>query len=286
MNYRHAFHAGNFADVFKHVLLTRILVYLCRKDAPFRYIETHAGPGVTDLGAEAARRTGEWQDGIARVIGAPLAPELQELLGPYLSVAGPGAASKPMLYPGSPRIAQSLLRRQDRATLCELHPDDVRALERTIAGDPAIKILHEDGYRALRGLVPPLERRGLVLIDPPFESRDEFTAMEESLVLAHRKWETGIFALWYPVKEIRPVAQFVGRLKARGIPRILRLELTVEAVRTDAPLSSTGLIIVNPPYTLVQEARVLLPGLLALLRRGPGAEFFIEQVTGEAPINS
>ena len=282
MNYRHAFHAGNFADVFKHALITRILVYLRRKETPFRYIDTHAGTGVTDLRSEAANRTGEWQDGVARLAGATFSPEVAALLKPYLDAMGPLPESgRPVVYPGSPRIAQGLLRRQDRATLCELHPDDARALERNMGRDNRLRILHEDGYRALRGLVPPPERRGLVLIDPPFESRDEFAAMAESLILARRKWETGIFALWYPVKEMRAVSQFVGGLKAEGIPRILRFELCVEAIRTEGPLSATGLIVVNPPYVLEAEGRAILRELSPLLSRGPGAEVFVEQVSGE-----
>lgn len=283
MNYRHAYHAGNFADVFKHALLALMLDYLKRKDAGFRYIDTHAGPGLTNLAGEEANRTGEWRDGIARLAEAKLSPDLQVLLAPYFEGLGglPPPGGKPMLYPGSPLIAQKLLRKQDRATLCELHPQDVRTLERNIGRDGRVRILAEDGYRALKGLVPPTERRGLVLIDPPFESRDEFVAMEESLVTALRKWPTGMFALWYPIKEIRPVAQFIGRLKGREIPRILRLEIAVEMIRPDGPLAATGLVIVNPPYLLEAEARRLLPVLTDILGRGPGASFLVEAVTGE-----
>lgn len=282
MNYRHAYHAGNFADVFKHALLARVLAYLARKEGGYRYIDTHAGTGETDLGSEAAQRTGEWRDGIGRFADAALEPALQGLLAPYLDAVGPIAATgRAPRYPGSPRIAQVLMRRQDRATLCELHPDDARYLDRNMGADKRIRILHEDGYKALKGLAPPPERRGVVLIDPPFESRDEFADMEASLALAHRKWETGIFLLWYPIKELRAVARFVEALRARNIPRILRLELSVDVIRTEGPLSSTGLIVVNPPFVLAEEARIILPGLKRLLSRGPGASFHIEQVSGE-----
>jgi 23S rRNA (adenine2030-N6)-methyltransferase len=168
--------------------------------------------------------------------------------------------------------------------LCELHPDDSRALERNIGRDNRVRLLNEDGYRALKGLTPPTERRGLVLIDPPFESRDEFETMEAALHSAWRKWPTGMFALWYPVKEIRPVAHFITRLRERGIPRMLRLELTVELIRTDGPLAATGLILVNPPYVIEAEARALLPVFAKLMGRGPGASFAIEQITGEADL--
>jgi 23S rRNA (adenine2030-N6)-methyltransferase len=283
MNYRHAYHAGNFADVFKHALLARMLDYLKRKESGFRYIDTHAGPGLYDLSGNEAMRTGEWRDGIGRLAQADLSKDVKDLLQPYLQALGtPPREGGPYVYAGSPCIAQKLLRKQDRMTLCELHPDDSRALERNIGRDNRVRLLHEDGYRALKGLAPPTERRGLVLIDPPFESRDEFAAMEAALAMAWRKWPTGMFALWYPVKEIRPVAQFIARLKEREIPRMLRLELTVELIRTDGPLASTGLILVNPPYVLEAEARALLPVFAKLFARGPGAGFAIEAITGEA----
>jgi 23S rRNA (adenine2030-N6)-methyltransferase len=282
MNYRHAYHAGNFADVFKHVLLVRMLDYLKRKEGGFRYIDTHAGPGRYDLSGSEAMRTGEWRDGIDRLARADLPGDLKGLLKPYFDALGtPPREGGPYQYAGSPCLAQKVLRRQDRLTLCELHPDDSRALERNIGRDNRVRLLNEDGYRALKGLTPPTERRGLVLIDPPFESRDEFETMETALFAAWRKWPSGMFALWYPVKEIRPVAHFITRLKERGIPRMLRIELTVELIRSDGPLAATGLILVNPPYVLEAEARALLPVFAKLMGRGPGAGFAIEQITGE-----
>ena len=278
MNYRHAYHAGNFADVFKHALLALMLDYLKRKETGFRYIDTHAGPGSYDLSGSEAARTGEWIEGIGRIAKENFTPQIAEILAPYLGALGPNATR---YYMGSPALAQSLLRKQDRLTCCELHPDDFRALERNMGRDNRMRLLNEDGYRALRGLVPPTERRGLVLIDPPFEERNEFEVMEEALAKAWRKWPTGIFALWYPVKDLRAVSQFVARLKAREIPRILRLELMVEPIRTEGPLSATGLIVVNPPFTLEQQARQLLPVLAKVLARGPGATSWVEQVTGE-----
>jgi len=279
MNYRHAFHAGNFADVFKHALLALIIDYLKRKEAGFRTIDTHAGPGLYDLSGDEALRTGEWIDGIGRVAKQAFAPEIAALLAPYLQALGPQATE---FYAGSPVLAQRLLRKQDRLTCCELHEEDFRMLERRMGRDNRLILLHDNGYRALKGLVPPTERRGLVLIDPPFEERNEFQAMEESLAMAWRKWPTGIYALWYPVKDVRAVGQFVARLKERAIPRILRLELAVEAVRSEGPLSATGLIVVNPPYALEEQARRLLPVLAKVLARGPGASASVEIVQGEA----
>ena len=279
MNYRHAFHAGNFADVFKHLLLALMLDYLKRKEGGFRYIDTHAGLGLYDLSGDEASRTGEWVDGIGRLVKESFAPEIAALLAPYLQALGPQATE---LYAGSPVLAQRLLRKQDRLTCCELHEEDFHSLERQMGRDNRLILRHENGYRALKGLVPPTERRGLVLIDPPFEERDEFQTMEEALAMAWRKWPTGIYALWYPVKDLRAIGQFVARLKERAIPRILRLELAVEAVRSEGGLCATGLIIVNPPYTLEEQARRLLPVLAKVLARGPGASALVEVVQGEA----
>ena len=278
MNYRHAFHAGNFADVFKHALLALMLDYLKRKESGFRYIDTHAGLGLYDLSGDEASRTGEWKEGIGRLVKEPCAPEIAALLAPYLQALGPQATE---LYAGSPVLAQRLLRKQDRLTCCEWHDEDFRTLERCMGRDNRLILRHDNGYRALKGFVPPTERRGLVLIDPPFEERDEFQTMEEALAMAWRKWPTGIYALWYPVKDLRAIGQFVARLKERAIPRILRLELAVEAVRSEGPLSATGLMVINPPYPLEEQARRLLPVLAKILARGPGASALVEVVQGE-----
>lgn len=279
MNYRHAFHAGNFADVFKHALLALIIDYLKRKETGFRYIETHAGPALYDLSGPEAARTGEWRDGIGRVAQEMFPPEIAALLAPYLQAQGAEATH---IYAGSPVLMQRLLRKQDRLTCCELHPDDFRALERNMGRDNRLTLREDNGYRALKGLVPPPERRGLVLIDPPFEERHEFQVMEEALAMAWRKWPNGIYALWYPVKDTRAVAQFAARLQARQIPRILRLELAIEALRVDGPLSATGLMVVNPPFLLEDQARRLLPALAKVMARGAGAQALVELIAGEA----
>ena len=210
MNYRHAFHAGNFADVFKHAILTRILVYLTRKDTPLRYLDTHAGVGRYDLRALKAEKTGEWRDGIGRLNGATFAPDVAALLEPWLKVVGPqDADGHPVQsYPGSPALAQALLRPQDRMTLCELHPEDMRSLVRRMGRDGRLRIVEIDGYLALNAYVPPPERRGLVLVDPPFESPDEFAHMVRVFADAYSKWPTGTYAFWYPLKDIRAGENF------------------------------------------------------------------------------
>jgi 23S rRNA (adenine2030-N6)-methyltransferase len=281
MNYRHGYHAGNFADVFKHALLARLLVYLAKKDAPFRVIDTHAGEGAYDLRADEATRSGEWRGGIARLADLSVADgPTRELLAPYLDIVGPlGADGRPALYPGSPRIAQRLMRKDDRAIFCELRPDAFEALRMRFVSDRRVKAIQLDGYQGAGAFVPPKERRGLVLIDPPFERRDEFRALFEAFFEAHRKWPTGIYALWHPIKDFSQTRRFFDDLRDSGARRILRLELAIGGAGDR--LSRTGLVVVNPPYVFEEEARVLLPFLTERLAQGEGAGFGVEWIVGE-----
>jgi len=273
MNYRHAFHAGNFADVMKHAFLARILVYLTLKDAPFRFIDTHAGAGRYDLGSAEARRSPERRDGIARVLKASPPAAIAGLIEPYLRAFGPHDASgMPASYPGSPAIAQALLRAQDRIALCEAHPEEKEKLVAALGRDARLSIVGTDGYVALNAYCPPKERRGLVLIDPSFESPDESRRVEEALARAIRKWPTGVYVAWRPIRETKADARFLNAVAAIGVPGILRLELDVgpgeAGVHGQEPLARAGLIVVNPPHTLFAEARALMPWLAALLARG------------------
>lgn len=282
MNYRHAFHAGNFADVVKHLILVRILDYLKRKQAAFRVLDTHAGVGLYDLEGNEAERTGEWLEGIARLVQTGLPPAAAELAKPYLDavkVQNPDGQLR--FYPGSPLITRSLLREQDRLFALELHPADAEALRENFAGDFQTRVTHLDGWAALGTHLPPKEKRGLVLIDPPFEEKGEFTRMVQGLVKGHRRWPGGIFAFWYPIKEPAEVETFVADLKSTGITKILRLELTIRAPSNPARLHGTGMIVVNPPYALEEEMRVLLPALAQLLADEGRGGFRIEWVAGE-----
>jgi 23S rRNA (adenine2030-N6)-methyltransferase len=196
LNYRHAFHAGSFADVLKHAVLGRVLHYLRRKPAAFRVIDTHAGAGVYDLTGSEASRSGEWHEGIEKLLAEPLPAPGATLLAPYLEVVG--ALNKPgevAVYPGSPAIARAWLRPQDRLIACEIEPRAADALARNMRGDPRIKTQIVDGWTALTAYVPPQERRGLVLVDPPFEEERDFTRLAQGLAAAHRKWATGIYML-------------------------------------------------------------------------------------------
>ena len=287
MNYRHGFHAGNFADVFKHAMLARILVYLTRKDAPLRYIDTHAGAGRYDLASEAAKRSPEWRDGVARIVKARPPAEVAALIRPYLDAVGPcDDDGRPISYPGSPALAQSLLRPQDRLALCEAHPEERAALIAALGRDRRLSIVATDGYVALNAYLPPKERRGLVLIDPPYEAPDEAKQVETALARALAKWPRGTYALWRPIKDEREDARFLNAIAALGAPNMLRLEIDVGPIapgpHSPAPLRRTGLIVVNPPFGLIAEARALMPWLTKLLTRAGKGAHVVEWLTPPA----
>src|SRR3954469_13707251 len=282
MNYRHAYHAGSFADVVKHAVLARIIAYLKEKPAAFRIIDTHAGAGLYDLAGPEASRTGEWREGIGKLLAAKLAPEARELLAPYLDVvAALNASGQLKVYPGSPALAQTLMRPQDRLIACEREPAAAQALAGHMRGDKRAKAIAIDGYTAINAYVPPKERRGLVLIDPPFEQPDEHSRLAQALAAAHRKWPTGIYAIWYPIKDTRETESFARRIAGLGIARILRAELTLSA-RGEERLRGSGLILVNPPWRLEGELGVLYPTLAAALSgAAKGATTRIGWLTGE-----
>src|SRR6516165_7513562 len=290
MNYHHAFHAGGFADVIKHIVLVRILTYLHEKPAPFRVIDSHAGSGLYDLSGEQARRGGEWLTGIARIMQARFSQTAASLVKPYLDIV---RAFNPhgelQAYPGSPLIARALLRPQDRITACEVEPAARKALIEALRKDSQARVVDLDGWVALPAFVPPNERRGLVLIDPPFEAKDEFARLEKGFLAAFNKWPTGIFLLWYPAKSRRltdQLARQVARAAASTRPaaKCLRLEFSVAPQTQDAVLASCGLLIVNPPWTLQDELKIILPELEKPLGQGGAGRFRLEKPTaGENP---
>ena len=284
MNYRHAFHAGNFADVLKHAVLARILVHLKRKEAPFRFIDTHAGAGRYDLLGDEARRSPEWREGIARVLTARPPAPVGELLRPYLQAVGPhDAEGRPVAYPGSPAIAQTLMRAQDRIALCEANQDEREALIAALGRDRRLSIVSTDGYIALNAYLPPKERRGVILIDPPFEAPGEAGGIVHALERALSKWPTGAYVAWRPIRDARDDARFLNAVAALGAPNILRLELDIGpgpiGAHGQEPLTRAGLLVVNPPHPLVGEARTLLPWLAQTLGRGEGGKQLCDWVT-------
>ena len=272
MNYRHAFHAGNFADVFKHALLARVLSHLREKDAAFRVLDTHAGAGRYDLSGGEAERTAEWRDGIGKLLAHPPAGEAGALLEPYLSlVRADNVSGEIQPYPGSPAITAALARPQDRMIFFELHPEDRATLTAAFARDRRTKVVEIDGWTALKAYLPPPERRGLVLIDPSFEEPGEFQRFEEGLAEAHRRWATGIYLFWYPLKDARETEAFARRVARMGIAKILRAELTVAPIDFGAGLSACGMLVANPPWKLERELSLILPALARTLgRNGDG----------------
>jgi len=282
MNYRHAFHAGGFADVIKHIVLVRMLTYLQDKQAPFRVIDTHAGAGVYDLTSDEARRGGEWLTGIARIMQARFSETTAPLLKPYLDIVRAfNPKAQLVAYPGSPLIARALLRPQDRMTACEVEPKARKRLIEALRRDTQARVVDLDGWMALPAFVPPKERRGLVLIDPSFEQKNEFERIAAGFAEAFAKWPTGSYLLWYPVKSrratdslARDVAAAVGAGPSPG--KCLRLEFSVAPQQAGAALASAGLLIVNPPYTLAGELKAILPELEKPLGQGGAGRFRLE----------
>lgn len=279
MNYRHSFHAGNFADILKHATLARILAYLSLKEAPFRVIDTHAGAGMYDLTSSEASRTGEAREGIERLRAATLDAAAEAVLAPYREVLeslSPGGNT----YPGSPAIIQYLLRDDDRASFNELHGETFFQLKQALGKDSRIKANQLDGYMAWKAQVPPPERRGLVLVDPPFEVTDEFELLAQHVEMMSRKWPTGIGLIWYPVKNQAAVTRFEDKLAQTAFTKILIAELHVDALEEVGPLAACGLAILNPPYTLHDELKTLLPPLAKLLARGKTGRWRLDWLKG------
>ncbi len=282
MNYRHAFHAGGFADVIKHVVLVRILTYLQDKPAAFRVIDTHAGAGLYDLTGEEARRGGEWLTGIARLMQARFSENTAALLKPYLDIVRAFNPQRDVqAYPGSPLIARALLRPQDRLTACEVEPNARKRLIDALRRDTQARVVDLDGWVALPAFVPPKERRGLILIDPPYEQKDEFERLTAGFAEAFAKWPTGSFLMWYPVKSRRAtdaLARHVAGVAGAGATpgKCLRLEFSVAPQAAETGLTSAGVLMVNPPWTLAGELKAILPELEKPLGRGGAGRFRLE----------
>ena len=255
MNYRHAFHAGNFADCMKHALLVWLVESLARKPAPFFALDTHAGAGHYDLASIPAERTREAAGGIL-----PLLAAAPDALAPYLNLV-----RRLGLYPGSPSLIEALMRPGDQMACCELHPEDAAALRQLFALNKAVAVHHRDGWEALRGLLPPRHKRGLVLIDPPFEDPAEFARLADGLALGHARFRTGVFAAWYPIKQLARVRQFLDTMHASGIPDIVTAEFLLREPLDPARLNGCGLLVINPPFRFEAEIPAILSALLAAI---------------------
>jgi 23S rRNA (adenine2030-N6)-methyltransferase len=267
MNYRHAYHAGNFADVLKHVVLIMMVEHLKMKPAPFFYLDTHAGRGVYDLSEAQAQRSGEYKGGIGRLLNAPAAslpPEVASYVNLVRESAGKGHSAI-TAYPGSPLIVARLRRPQDRLVLMETLPKEAAALSRAVGRQRLVSVLESDGYAALKAQLPPRENRGLVLIDPPYESDLEFDRVMTGLGIAHERWPTGMVCVWYPRTNRAGPLRFHRELERSGLRKVLDVTLNVLPEDAEVGMAGAGLVIVNPPWQLDERLKTLLPQLHRLL---------------------
>jgi 23S rRNA (adenine2030-N6)-methyltransferase len=274
MNYRHAFHAGNFADCMKHSLLVWLLRALMRKPAGLFVLDTHAGIGRYDLTSGPAERTGEWRAGIGRLLEGP-----PEALADYV-----GLVRECGLYPGSPVLARALLRLQDRMACCELHPEDFSVLRRHFGRDTQVSVHHRDAWEAIGGLLPPPAglKRGLVLIDPPYEIEGEFRRVAAALREGNARFGTGVFCAWYPVKHRTPVRAFHQELRDSGLRDVVAAELWLREPLDAARLNGCGLLLLRPPFGFEQAAQTILSALLERLGTGEaGAGISVERLADE-----
>ena len=283
MNYRHAYHAGNFADVFKHAVLVGLIEALKQKQTAFCYIDTHAGSGRYDLHGEEALKTGEHAGGVLRLLEAARLPASLHV---YLNLVRALNAHRPAhdlaVYPGSPLIASLLMRDVDRAQLCELQPDEAAKLRDLFRGEPRVAVHERDGYAALKALLPPKEKRGLVLIDPPFEAQDaEFRVIEAALAAAYTRWPTGVFAIWYPIKLGQHVQPFYRWLKQSGWTKVLAAELLLHPDNSALRLNGCGMVIVNAPWKFDRQLEELLPVLAQHMAQGRFGQHHLEWLVGE-----
>jgi 23S rRNA (adenine2030-N6)-methyltransferase len=290
MNYRHAYHAGNFADVLKHSVLFALIQSLQAKDTPFALIDTHAGSGCYALDSEQAGKTGEYRDGIARLLfpdlqqgeasGHSLPPLLRHWLDAILALPGNEHGLK--LYPGSPLQAARAMRSTDSAYLCELHPDEAALLRELFQRDHRVHVHNRNGYEALKALLPPKEKRGLVLIDPPYEAQDaEYRLIEATLKQALLRWPNGIYAIWYPIKLRSQVQPFLRWLQRCGARRVLRAELLVHPDDSPLRLNGSGMAILNAPWNLDQLLREPLRAMARLLSQEHTADWRLDWLVQE-----
>lgn len=276
MNYRHHYHAGCFADVFKHILLTGLLQFLIRKDKPLCYLETHAGKGQYDLSALPAQKTQEFRTGIGKLTSA----SMPQLVGDYLQIVQThGSEAGGFIYPGSPCIAKALLRSDDQMILCELHERDYAVLKKMFLGDKQVAVHHMDGYAALKAFLPPKQGRGLVLIDPSFEQKDEFQQIFKHLEITVKRWPGATYAVWYPVKERLKVDQFYADLQNSGIREIIYCEFEIPFLAGN--MNACGMVIIRPPWQWYESVKPVLPRLNETLSKPGVGRWRLEWLVGE-----
>jgi len=276
LSYRHSFHAGNHADVLKHIVLIEILEHLIKKDSIFDYIDTHAGAGLYNLQSEHASKLQEYTQGIAKLNRE----EFPELASYFNIMSKHNSTENLNFYPGSPLIAADFLRNKDRAWLYELHPKDAELLLKNTGQNNNIRVMRDDGFKGLLSLLPPVSRRGLVLIDPSYEIKTDYGKVFTILAEAHKKFPTGTYALWYPVVDRMTIDKLERKFIRSGIKKIQRFELGIAADQFGTGMSSSGMIVINPPWTLMDKMNTILPKLVSAIG-GVGAFYKCEELVGE-----
>jgi len=272
LSYRHIYHAGNFADVFKHVVLLQILRALLRKETAFFVLDTHAGIGRYELAQAEAQKNREFDTGVMRVLDCADPPAAVADYIAQIRALNP-VGHELTTYPGSPYLIRALLRSQDRLVLSELHPADVIELKRVFAGDKLVAVHQQDAYQGLKAYLPPAERRGLVLIDPPYERKDEYERVADSLATAYQRWPTGTYVIWYPILSRSLVMRFHHAIVGTGIRKILCAELCIDADTDRTAFVGSGLLVINPPWQLKEELSTQLPWLWrCLAQSGQGRQ--------------
>lgn len=283
MNYRHAYHAGNHADVLKHAVLALAFAHLKSKDKPFRFIDAHAGIGVYRLASPEAAKTGEWRDGVGRLYGpdgapSPLPGAAEAALAPWRAAIAAVNPDGPLSwYPGSPGLARSALRAGDRLTLNELHPEDVKTLRAQMHGDRRVTVTALDAVSAVKAALPPPERRAVILIDPPYEQPGEPERAVAALREGLKRFATGVFLLWRPITGDDVAARVVSGVAALGLPETLSVTLAVRAPAAGGGLAGSGMIAVNPPYRLEAALKALLPALAERLAQSSASSWSCER---------
>ncbi|WP_281558317.1 23S rRNA (adenine(2030)-N(6))-methyltransferase RlmJ [Thalassomonas sp. RHCl1] len=286
LSYRHAFHAGNFADVLKHSVLTLVLDYMTRKEKGFSYIDSHSGAGMYQLSDSYAQKTGEYKEGIARLLSAETQQATPEALLPYLELIrdmNQGSSDHEIsLYPGSPGIAKAILRRQDSAHLFELHPTDIDYLNDFCQRWRKAHVKQSDGYQGVLSLLPPPSRRGVVLIDPPYELKEDYPKAVKTIIKAYDKFATGTYILWYPVVKRALVDEMEKTFTDSQVKNLLQVEFCQRPDTEEYGMTGTGLFIVNPPWQLKEQLTAILPYLQTQLKKGQdNASYKLEQLVAE-----
>lgn len=276
LSYRHSFHAGNFADLLKHLTQAYILNYLNRKDKPYFYLDTHAGAGLYSLHSAEAAKTAEHLEGISRLFATepkhPLLKEFKELISSF------NTAGRLDYYPGSPAIAAKLMRPTDRLQLNELHPNDYELLKTNFRQDKRIKTNFSDGFAAIKSQLPPKERRGLILIDPSYEVKEDYNVLIKAVLEGLERFATGTYAIWYPVLQAQTTHAWLKRFQKAGLPNLLKIEHSPLPTTSGQGMTASGMLIINPPYSLATDFKSLLPELNELLKQGSSGSYLIEEL--------